>query len=371
MGKILYAENDAKVGFWLCWLYSKFSVYILTSLFFITFGFTHAENSNTSSAIQLIKSNQKKRRHDPHNPPQTNIPRNGKIRFLTFHYNQPELIFLQNQAFKAFIQDDYEMIVFNDAATDEMAQQIQLACEKAGVHSVRYEQHWHETNLLNARVRSWLSNPAISFRDLPDIPSNMLANGSVRHCHVIQYALDNFGYQYNDIVVILDGDLIPIRPISVRSLLHNAVIAGSFRGNFLYFWVTFIAMDMLNLPDKEELFFSIDVINNVLRDSGAHSYYYLQRHRALPRKIFQAIESHNLSSRDLESLKAKHRFTESEYQLIKTIIESNHQVDFQVENHFLHLRASRSDEVMRTKLPIVKEFVLNRIANFQKTGNIE
>jgi hypothetical protein len=295
----------------------------------------------------------------------------GKILFLTFHYNQPELILLQNQAFKAFIQDDYEMIVFNDAATDEMGQQIQLACEKAGVRCVRYEQQWHETDPLNTRVRNWLSNPSISFRDLPDIPGNMLANGSIRHCHIIQYALDNFGYRHDDIVVILDGDLLPIRPISVRALLNNAVIASSYRGNFLYFWVTFIAMDMPKLPDKGDLHFSVDVINNVLHDSGAHSYHYLQRHPALPKKIFQALESHIVGNRSAAKLKAKYRLADSECQLIKKIVDSNHQIDFQVDKHFLHLRASRSDEVMRTKLPIVKEFVLKRIANYQKNGVIE
>jgi hypothetical protein len=299
------------------------------------------------------------------------LPLNGKIRFLTFHYNQPELIILQSQAFRAFIQDDYELIVFNDGATEEMAQQIQLSCEMAGVYCVRYEQHWHEKDLLNILVRSWLSNPRISSQRLPDLRGNMLANGSLRHCHIIQYALDHFGYQHDDIVVILDGDLLPIRPISIRALLNNAAIAGSFRDNFLYLWVTFIAMDMPKLPDKGDLRFSIDVINNVLYDSGAHSYYYLHRNHTLSKKIFPAIESYTISSWDTAKLKAEHRFTDSECQFIRAIIELNHEVDFQVENHFLHLRASRSDEVMRTKLPIAKEFVLRRIANFQINGTIE
>lgn len=299
------------------------------------------------------------------------FPLNGKIRFLTFHYNQPELIILQNQAFRTFIQDDYEMIVFNDGTTDEMEQQIRLACEQAEVYCVRYEQQWHETDPLNAQVHSWLSNSSISFQRLPDIPNNLLANGSIRHCHIIQYALDHFGYQHDDIVVILDGDLFPIRPISIRALLNNAAIAGSFRGNFLYFWVTFIAMNMPKLPDKNDLRFSLDVINNELHDSGAHSYYYLQRHPSLPKKIFQAMETYIIPSLDPVVLKTKYRFTDSECQLIKTIVESNLEIDFQINHHFLHLRASRNDEVMRTKLPIVKEFLLKRITTFQNTGIIE
>ena len=83
------------------------------------------------------------------------FPLLGKIRILTFHYNKPELIDLQNQALRTFMKDDYELIIFNDGPTQESEKAIRNACAKSGITCIRYEQKWHLLDPQNAKILNW------------------------------------------------------------------------------------------------------------------------------------------------------------------------------------------------------------------------
>lgn len=69
---------------------------------------------------------------------------------------------------------------------------------------------------------------------------------------MIQYALDHYGYDHDDIIVILDGDAFPIRPLNLYHLLADNPIVGIKRliqeDNMDHLWAPFIAFNPKALP---------------------------------------------------------------------------------------------------------------------------
>lgn len=206
------------------------------------------------------------------------------IRLLTFHCNHAEFLEYQCIGLEKFLSDEYELIVINDGVNQKEQDAIKTVCERYGAMNVSYEQSWHKIDPLNEQVQAALSTPLgndyfrFPFKDgYPDI-QKIYENVSVRHCHLIQYALDHYGYDNDDIVVIMDGDLIAIQPVSIRSLLAEVPIVGidsEFRDKH-YLWVPFIAFDPKRLPNLRDLKFHIDLIDGVVCDTGSHSYHYLK-----------------------------------------------------------------------------------------------
>lgn len=125
--------------------------------------------------------------------------------------------------------------------------------------------------------------------------------GSLRHSHAIQYALDHFGYEHDDIVALLDGDIFAIKPIDLRELLEGYDVIGSHKVDWNvwyyndpywedYLWVTFIAFDPRTIPNKKDFHFMPDFINNRLHDTGSHSYFYLKNNPDVAVKKFDVHE---------------------------------------------------------------------------------
>jgi hypothetical protein len=284
----------------------------------------------------------------------------GKVRLLTFHFNKPELISLQHRAFKKFMQDDYELIVFNDAKTSELEAAIKAECERCGIKCVRYEQEWHGLNALTDQVLKYQQDPSVVKMPyfFASSREEIAQQPSVRHCHVIQYALEGFGYEHDDIVAIVDGDLFPMRPISLRQMMQNTPIVASMKPevDVPYFWVTFIAMDMPKLPDKRELTLSLGCINGVMHDSGAQSYFYIKSHPEVHYKGFSVINSAQVSALDPATLKAQYRFSSEESELIRTVTQNEVDIDFQIEGRFLHMRGSHNEWYMQRKQAEVTAF---------------
>ncbi|HSX10879.1 MAG TPA: hypothetical protein VLF94_04095 [Chlamydiales bacterium] len=223
------------------------------------------------------------------------------VRILTFHYNQADFVEMQYKALRKFLEDDFELIVFNDARTPDNEQGIKAACDKHGIKCVRFEPEWHFSDPLNSYLQSrlqekstvpiWGWNASTSITEIANNPS-------VRHSHVIQYALDHYGYNHDDIVVIMDGDCFVLKPLSIRELLgSDDLIAFNQRNDPLgamqisvlqgeeMFWVVFMAFCPSKLPNPRELHLNVDVISgchhlpeNTLGDTGAAVYKYLQKY---------------------------------------------------------------------------------------------
>lgn len=272
----------------------------------------------------------------------------AKVRILTFHFNKPDFIVLQHKCFKKFMLDDYEIIVFNDAATAENENAIAQTCEELGIKCVRFQPEWHATDPFNLQMKEWLDNPEnyshIGFNRYPegvDI-KGISAQPSIRHCHVIQYAMDNYGYDHDDVVAIVDGDAFPIRQISLRDMLRDCDIFGIERliaeENVSYLWVPFIAFNPKNLPNVRDLKFNVSLIGTKIYDTGAQTYYYLKDNPDVRVKKYLGSSStgyYNWSHVQLKQV----GFTDAEALLIKNLPYPQC-IELHIENRILHFGGS-------------------------------
>ncbi len=218
----------------------------------------------------------------------------AKIRILTFQANHTGFIEYQHKALQKFLLDDYELIVFNDGFNEEKQNAIRNTCDLFGVKCVDYDPSWHADNPLNLEIQRALSTETgndffrIPLKDeIPEI-QKIYEHVSIRHCHVIQYALDTHGYDHDDIVVILDGDVFPMKPFSIRELLTDVPIVGidsDFHGRH-YLWVPFIAFDPQRLPNLRDLKFHVDLVDGWVCDSGSHSFHYLKENPDVAFRLF-------------------------------------------------------------------------------------
>jgi len=291
------------------------------------------------------------------------IQLSAKIRLLTFHFNRPELIDLQYRAFKKFMLDEYEWIVFNDADNEEDEELIRKRCEKYGIRCVRYEQQWHFLDPINAQVKDWMENPNY---DVKEIASSSFANNvaqhpTLRHGHVVQYALNHFGYNHDDIIAIVDCDLFPIRSISLYQLLTDCPIVGIQKfekphSSIDYLALPFIALDCRRLPDHQDLKFHLDIIDNELFDGGAHSYYYLKNHPEVKVAKFPQTNQRHFSELPLDELYHL-GFRKEEAALIKEL-PWPFSVEFHMDNHFIHFGSCSSNiHIFKKKLKCVNNLL--------------
>lgn len=283
-----------------------------------------------------------------------NSPLFAKVRLLTFHYNKPEYIELQNKTFKKFMIDDYELIVFNDAKVPELEKAIRETCEKHSIQCIRYEQAWHEADPLNDQVLAWLKDPSISSHVGIKTKSQecVASQASIRHCHVIQYALDNFGYHHDDIVGIVDGDCFPIRPVSIKDLLGDNHIVGIQKlveDNIDYLWVPFIIFNPSKIQNKSDLKFHVDVINNWLHDTGAHTYHFLNNNPEIRSQKYPGYNSSGFYHWTEEQLEA-FGFLKEEITLMRNLDSLKGYpwpitVEFHMQQQFIHMGNSSFDLV--------------------------
>lgn len=267
----------------------------------------------------------------------------AKVRFLSFQYNRPDFLEFQWRLLEKFILDDYELVVFDDAANPDLEIAIRNICKTNSIQYVRFEQKWHRTDPLNEYIYHVLHqfhieyNSMFSFCNGIATVEEISQHPGIRHNHVIQYALDHFGYDHDDIVVILDHDLFPMKPISIRMLLKDVPLVGIERiekSGITHIWVPFVAFDPKRLPNIRDLKFHGDVIDNCYYDSGTSSYYYLKNNPRVPYKLCPRSydkEFYHLPFRKLKDF----GFSREEIVLIKNLPGPGC-IEFYVDHQFLH-----------------------------------
>lgn len=296
----------------------------------------------------------------------------AKVRILTFHFNKPDFIELQYKSFKKFLTSDFELIVFNDAALPTKEREIQEMCDKYSIQCVRFQPEWHLSDPLNHYLKSRLDNPSIyshvgGLNSLADIAKQP----SVRHCHAIQYALDHYGYNHDDLVIIIDGDAFPMRPLNLKKMLHKHDIAGIQKlisyENVDYLWVVFVAFDPRKIPNPTSLKFHMDVIGDKMYDTGAHSYHYLANNPTVRVNKVLGEASSGFYHWTTEELVAN-RFKRSEVELIQSLPRAEC-VEFHMDRRILHFGASSFGlEGHDQKSHCVTEFI-NKITSSQSSTN--
>ncbi len=193
-----------------------------------------------------------------------------KVLIISHHYNRPDFIERQYEGLKRYLSDEYEFVVFNDAVNPAIKEQIAATCLALGLRCIDIPQEIHDKPYL--------------FR----FPVEHYHHPAVRNSNVVQWSLDQIGFDHNGIVVTLDSDIFLIKPFSVEEFMQGYALAGisQYRGtgeNLVhYLWIGLVFMDMNQLPDKRSLNFNCGRVNDVSVDAGGHTAEYLRAHPEVP-----------------------------------------------------------------------------------------
>lgn len=183
---------------------------------------------------------------------------------ITTAYNHPEYIVWQEKCLKKYLDDQYQLIVFNDAADEIIKQKIDDTCQSLHLKSIRVPQN----NRPMGTIHTW---------------------ASYRHGQAMDYALKTVGFDHKGIVAIIDSDLFLMKNFSIVNYLKGQDIAGIARGpennSQGYIWPGLIFFNMNTLTDKENI--SLAPYDPSGFDTGGTLSLYLQAHPDLKKRFFE------------------------------------------------------------------------------------
>jgi hypothetical protein len=115
-------------------------------------------------------------------------------------------------------------------------------------------------------------------------------------------------------------------------------------------------MNMASLPNKEDLRFHVDRINNQVYDSGAHSYHYLKNNPQISVKKYPLHGSLAFKN-EPDSVLYLAGFNDDEIALTRALPEPL-RVEFHIDHHFIHFRGVSFHQAGKeTKERLVIEFL--------------
>lgn len=252
----------------------------------------------------------------------------AKVLFITHSFNRPDFLEIQVKTFNALLEDEYELVVFNDASDANMERTINATCSKLGLRCFRVPQELHLK------------------------PGRQSAGH--RHIDGIQFALTTIGYDHNDMVVLIDSDMFLIKPFSIAEYMNGIDLAGDLQGRagnghiVRYLSPALAFMNMKTLPDKRTLSFEGGYIHGLACDVGAHTYYYMQNHPEIKTRFYnqlhigawkitaiQCTVCNNMTCDNCTKLMVTQGFDEN---AIRFIQECPDDIEFNMNGHFLHYR---------------------------------
>ncbi len=282
----------------------------------------------------------------------------AKVLVITHNVNGPQFVAMQQKTFKKFLKNDYKYVVFNDAKTESMAQEINDACKACSATCVRVPQSIHTQPYLPREAEySWQL-------------------GAIRHANCVQYSLDVLGFDHDGPVLLIDSDMFLIRPFDIEKYMENKDIAAYVKGaskKIRYLCPAFTILHMSKLPDKRTMNFNWGVVNGKRVDSGGWTYFYLIKHPELKISHSTYLPSYDLylgnydiaipvdhSVSDAEKIATyqKHGFNDKE---IKFLLKKPDTFEFFHDNMFLHYHegskyTNRPDSYYQNKWRIFSEF---------------
>jgi hypothetical protein len=290
----------------------------------------------------------------------------SKVLIITHSYNRPDFIIIQEKTFKKFMKDEYEFIVFSDAADEEMNNEIINTCAQCNIICIRVPQEIHN--------RPYLARE----------PGDPLNRPNIRHANVVQYSMDILGFYHNGPVMILDSDMFLIRPFTIVKQLEEWDIISAMRGadnDVTYLWPGLMIFSMDKLPNKKYMNFNCGIAHGAIVDSGGHSYYYLKNNPTVKLKVIDELFGCQLFCPDrfapdhlidkitppeqhITKLKEM-GFNEKEITFLQ---KKPHTIHFLFNQHFLHYRAgsnydNQSTSFEQHKMKLINEF-LDDILNY-------
>lgn len=150
-----------------------------------------------------------------------------KTLIIATYYNAPHFVELQKKSFESFLQDDYDFVVFNDAAPDTKDiitggpahTLIHFACDSLHIKHISVPQHVHAT----------FSNGGL----VPDgLPANHPTERHRACLHwILKNGLDMLNYASYDAVIIMESDMLMRKSCSIANAIVNQPMIGSGKTN--------------------------------------------------------------------------------------------------------------------------------------------
>ena len=242
-----------------------------------------------------------------------------KILIMTYVHSRPDFIDLHIKTFNAFLQDEYRYVVFNDAPNNNMKQQIEETCARLGVECLR----------------------------VPDHNADRVGKPGHRHIDGIKFSLEQVGFDYDGIVVMIDADMFLIKQFNIKEYLQNYDLIAWYQdreGNgkkVIYMAPSLVFMDMRTLPNKRTINFEGGNIEGLPCDVGGQMYYYFKNNPTLKMK-FYGIESTADLPKNEATLKSM-GFNQNDIQFVLSLKKRYAGFDFHGDKNFMHFYAGGSN----------------------------
>lgn len=283
-----------------------------------------------------------------------------KVLIITHAFARPEFIEIQHKTFKKFLEDPYEYVVFDDAKTEEMSQQIKSMCALHDIRYIRIPQDIH--------TRPYL----------PRLPSEPLQRNNVRHANNVQYSCDILGFDHEGIVVILDSDMFLIRPFSITQHMRDKDVSAYVKTAPKGIRCICPALSILHmdkLPNRRSMNFNCGFAEgDVPVDSGGWTHYYFKQHPSVNVHEVSVIKSEHLYCGRIEQsipvdthtpehvkrdTYQQHGFNEREIQFL---LKQPNTFEFYLDKYFLHYSDgsncyNKTQDFHAHKARIFKEFI--------------
>lgn len=260
----------------------------------------------------------------------------GNVLIMTYSFNRPDFIEVQDKTFKKFLKDDYTFVVFNDASQEEVSDQIIETCNRFNLPCIRIPQAIHTGPYLER----W--------------PGEDYNHPSVRNSNVVQFSLDTLGFDHDGIVMIIDSDMFLVEEFCVQEFLDGFSIAGvpQSREHIDYIWIGLACLNMQTLPDKETINFNCGKVDGIGVDPGGQTYHYFKNH---PEVTLKPINNQFYPSDFIVS--------ETTHENVKFLLSHGlNNFEFLLKNSFFHYRGgsnwdNQSAEYHEKKTAVLNAFI--------------
>lgn len=198
----------------------------------------------------------------------------SKTKIYTFSHNRPDLIDLQYQSIKQYLQDEFEFIVFNNEKPGseggydaDRISQIDLECKKLNLEciEVSFDQ---SLQVLNGQLM---------------FTGNQYTNGVAACAYSLSWAWKNIISKDKGISVVIDSDMFLCNKVSFKDMIngYNFAHCPSYRNNFsiIYPWNGIVIADPQNMPDVNNMTWGPGIVNGVATDVGGELHHYRQKYK--------------------------------------------------------------------------------------------
>ena len=177
------------------------------------------------------------------------------MKILTYAYNKPEYLAIQNRCLKKFIKEPFDFYCIDNSKEDIFTNQLRQICQN--------EQIIYTRNLK---------------------PDHTLEGTS--HYSALQWSFDTIISNTNEICVMIDHDNFPINYISITDFLGDNHVAGcpQSRDHVEYLNPALMIFNTENMPNKHSLSFKGSLIDGKTTDIGGELYFYFRDNPSVKKK---------------------------------------------------------------------------------------